>query len=293
MRDVSSRREAERLSLVRRIKDKLFLVILVVLSMAAFLPLFHIVASILYYGGWTLLRGGLSFLVDTPPSPLSSNLGGIGPALVGSAVLVFLTVILGLPLSFMAAVFTVEYPNTLVARVTKLVCRSFTEIPTVLIGVLSYTLVVIPMGRFSALAGAVALAIVMVPYSYTYMEESLASIPRTYREAAYSLGLTRPRAVFSVFTRIARRGILTGVLIGLAKAAGETAPLLFTIGGLRHAYFNGPDHPVGAIPLLIYEFALTPYRVYREVAWGAALVLIAIYLVIFVVLRRTVREVRM
>lgn len=277
----------------RIIVDKLFKYSVIVVSLIAFMPLFHIITSILVHGGSVVLKTGISFLYELPPSPLSTSIGGIGPSLLGTILLMTITTIVGLPLAFFTAVLAVEYPNSIIAKFVGILTRSFIEIPTILIGVLVYTIIILPMGRFSAIAGAIALALVSLPYMYTYIENALASIPWIYREAAYGLGLTKPKALLHVFIGIARRGIVAGILIGLVKASGETAPLLFTIGGSRHSYFQGLDKPIDAIPLLIYEFVQTPYDIYHEVAWGAALVLLLIYLGVFAVLRLIVKEVEL
>lgn len=277
----------------RKIIDHIFKYTVIIVSVIVLAPLFHIIVSVLMSGGLTIIRAGPSFFYETLPSPLSKTLGGIGPSLLGTFILTGLTIAIGFPLAFFTAVLAVEYPNTLISRVIGVLVRSLVEIPTILTGVLVYTILVIPMGRFSAIAGAIALALVALPYMYTHIESALSSIPRTYREAAYSLGITKFRALIHVFTGIARRGITAGLLIGLAKASGETAPLLFTIGGSRYSYFNGLDQPIDAIPLLIYEYAQTPYKIYHEVAWGAALVLLSIYLTVFVVVRTLVKEVEL
>lgn len=273
--------------------DRLFKYAVLVVAGLALFPLLHIAGSIIWLGGKVLLKAGPGFLYRMPPSPISNSLGGIGPSLLGTIVLMVLTTIIGLPLAFFTAVLAVEYPGSIVSKATSLITRSFIEIPTILVSMLVYTLMVIPMRSFSALAGALALAIVSLPYIYTHVENALASIPWTYREAAFSLGMTRLEALFNVFVGIARRGIIAGVLIGLAKASGETAPLLFTIGGSRHTYYRGLNKPIDAVPLLIYQFALTPYKVYHEVAWGASLILLAIYIAVFTALRSLVKEVEL
>ena len=277
----------------RLLLDRVFTLVVLVASFIVLAPMIHLLATVAVMGGRTLLEAGFSFLYKLPPSPESASLGGIGPALLGSMILMVLSSLLGLPLAFFTAALAVEFPGSRLSRLVSGLCRALTGIPTILVGVLVYTLVVVPMGRFSALAGALALAIVMLPYSYTYMEMALSSVPKSYREAAYSLGLTRMRALIHVFAGIARRGLLAGVLVGLAKACGETAPLLFTIGGLRHSLFTGITGPIDAVPLLAYSFAMTPYEVYHKVAWGACLVLLLIYLLIFVAARMIVGRVRM
>ncbi len=145
------------------------------------------------------------------------------------------------------------------------------EFPTILVGVFVMQLVVVPMGTYSAVAGgALALAIILMPYVAIYTHEAMRRIPFTYREAGYALGLTRINVLFRLLAPMAKRGILTGVLIGMAKAAGgETAPLLFTAGGLYESYPSSIARPVGAVPpLLIYQLVQSPSRADHEMAWG-------------------------
>ena len=277
----------------RIVLDKVFTAIIVMLAILALTPLIWIVSSVVINGVKAIVKAGIDILFKPPASPLSQSLGGVGPALIGTLILMALTTAIGMPIAFFTAVLATEYPHTILAKAVNIVIRTLLEVPTVLIGMFVYSLVVVPMGRFSAIAGAIALAIVLLPYTYTYIESALSSIPREYREAAFSIGLTRIRALMKVFVGIARRGILAGMLIGLAKACGETAPLLFTIGGSTRVYFTGIDQPIDAIPLLIYRYALTPYENYHALSWAAALILISIYLPIFVLAKVLVREVEM
>ncbi len=277
----------------RLIVDRAFSIIIVLSAMVALLPVFHIIGSIIMHGGSTLVKAGPSFLIEKPPSPLSNDVGGIGPPLLGTTILMLLTTIIGFPLAFLTAVMAVEYPRSIIARGTGLLIRSFIEVPTILISILIYTLLVVPMASFSVIAGAIALGIVSLPYMYTHIENALSSIPKSIREGAYGIGLTKMKALIHVFFGVAKRGIMAGLLIGLAKASGETAPLLFTVGGGRSSYFMGVDKPIDAIPLLIYDFVQTPYKLYHDVAWGAALILLAIYLGVFFSIRLIVKEVEL
>ncbi len=270
----------------RYFKDKLFKITVFLSASAGVAPLFAIISAIVVNGGKTILSVGPSFFYGLPSSPLSSNPGGIGPALAGSLILMFLSMIIGYPLAFMTAILAAEFPESMFGRVIDVLVKSLLEIPTILIGILVYTLVVVPTGCFSAWAGAIALAIVVLPYIYTHIENALRNIPVDIRLASYSLGLSKAKSVFYVFTIETRRELLTAALIGLARASGETAPLLFTIGGNWFTYFQGLDKPIGAVPLLIYTYTLTPYTNYHEAAWGASLVLLTIYLCLFVVFRR-------
>ncbi|AGK60457.1 phosphate ABC transporter membrane protein 2, PhoT family [Archaeoglobus sulfaticallidus PM70-1] len=274
---------------IRIIKEKIFLISIAVFTAAAIIPLFHIIYSVIVRGIPAL---SIEFLLGSLPAP-NDGLGGIGPAIAGTFVLVFLSSLIGLPIAILAGIYSAEYPNSILGRLTKTLLQIMLEFPTILVGVFVMQVVVIPMGSYSALAGAFALAIVMMPYVAISTEEALKEIPFTYREAGFSLGLSRFKVVFHILMKMARKGILTGVLIGMAKVAGETAPLLFSAGGSSRIYFAGLDKPVGAIPLLIYNLIQQPYENYHQIAWGAALVLMLIFLGIFIPIRLKIKEVKL
>ena len=167
------------------------------------------------------------------------------------------------------------------------------EFPTVLVGLTIYATEVKWVGHYNMLAGALALAIVVLPYMAVHVSEALRGIPRDLREAAFSVAASRMKAVYRILVGVARRGILVGVLMGLAKAAGETAPLLFTIGGYFQVPPQGLTGPGGAVSLLIYSYAQQALPGYRLLAWGAALVLMAIVFAVMIAARLLVREVRL
>ncbi|RLI82009.1 phosphate ABC transporter permease PtsA [Archaeoglobales archaeon] len=275
----------------RLVKEKVFLISITVLSLLAILPLFHILFSVTVNGLPVLVKGGFGFLTGTLASP-GDGLGGIGVAIVGTFVLVFLSSLIGLPIAVVAGIYAAEYPNSAIGRLTKTLLQIMLEFPTILVGLFVMQIIVVPMGNYSALAGALALAIVMMPYVAVSTEEAMKEIPFTYREAAFSLGLTRFKVVFRVLMGMARKGVLTGILIGMAKVAGETAPLLFSAGGASRVYFMGIDKPIGAIPLLIYNLVQQPYKNYHQIAWGAAFVLMLIFLAIFIPIRLKIKEVK-
>ena len=278
--------------LARMIKEKIFIASIAVLTVLTILPLFHIMFSVTVRGLPVLMEGGWEFLTGTLAPP-GDGLGGIGPAIVGTFILTFLASLLGLPIAILTGVYAAEYPNSLLGRGTRTLLMIMMEFPTILVGLFVMQILVVPMGSYSALAGALALAIVMMPYVAVYTEEALRQIPPTYREAAFSLGLTRFKVVFRILIGMARKGILTGVLIGMAKVAGETAPLLFTAGGSSRIYFAGFDKPIGAIPLLIYNLVQQPFENYHQIAWGAAFVLMLIFLAIFLPIRLSLKEVKL
>ncbi|MEM0036613.1 MAG: phosphate ABC transporter permease PstA [Candidatus Korarchaeum sp.] len=275
---------------IREVKEKAFIAISVFLAALAVLPIFHILFSVLCRGLPPILAAGMTFLTEAPPPP-GRGIGGIGPSLVGTFMLALISSLVGVPLSFASALFSVEFPDNLISRGVRTLSKALLQIPSILVGMLIYMLIVIPMGRFSMLAGSLALAIMMIPYVTTYVEEALESVPKTYREAGYALGFSRTQVVFKVSVSIAKRGILTGVLIGFAKVTGETAPLLFTVGKQRQEVSLNPLGYSDSISLLIFDFVQTPYANWHEVAWGAALVLTSIFLAIFLISRSFTRRV--
>ncbi len=277
---------------IRILKEKLFLICIGILTIATVFPLFHIMYSIIANGLPVLIKGGWSFLTGTLAPP-GDGLGGIGPAIVGTFILTALASLIGLPVAVLTGIYAAEYPNSLIGRATRTLLMIMMEFPTILVGLFVMNLVVLPMGSYSAIAGALSLAIIMMPYVAVYTDEALKSIPPKYREGAFALGLTRAKVVFKVLIGLARKGIMTGVLIGIAKVAGETAPLLFTAGGASRVYFDGLNRPIGAIPLLIYNLVQQPYTNYHEIAWGASLLLMIIFLGLFLPIRLSLKEVKL
>uniref|UniRef100_A0A7C2NA71 Phosphate transport system permease protein PstA n=1 Tax=Archaeoglobus fulgidus TaxID=2234 RepID=A0A7C2NA71_ARCFL len=278
--------------MLREVKERLFLCGIAVAAVLTVMPLFHIIYTVAVEGIPVLMKAGLNFLTDTLAPP-GEGLGGIGPAIFGTLVITTLASLLGLPVAVITGVYAAEYPESIIGRLTRTLLTIMMEFPTILVGLFVMQILVIPMGSYSAIAGALALALVMMPYVAVYTEEAFRNIPFTYREAAFSLGLSRFKVVFRVLAGMARKGMVTGMLIGMAKVAGETAPLLFTAGGSNRIYFAGLDKPVGAVPLLIYNLIQQPYENYHEIAWGASLVLLLIFLAVFLPLRLSLKEVRL
>ncbi|AEH07070.1 phosphate ABC transporter permease PstA [Methanothermococcus okinawensis] len=269
---------------IRMVKDKIFLITVGALTLIAILPLFHIIISIIIKGLPIILKNGSTFIFGT----LSE--GGIGPAIVGTLMLTLLATLIGLPLAFLAGAYSYEYPDSFIGRTTKMLLQIMLEFPTILVGVFVMGILVVPMGSFSAIAGALALALILTPYVSVYTEEAMAEIPRIYKEGGYALGCTRAQVIFKVITKMAKKGILTGILIGMAKVSGETAPLLFTAGGLYESYPSNPLEPVGAIPLLIYTLVQSPSIEDHQMAWGAALVMLILFLALFVPIRYALKD---
>jgi phosphate transport system permease protein len=274
--------------MLRILKNYLFVVFIVASAVAAIIPLFHILFSVFYNGIPVLAKYGMEFLTDNLPPPNKEG-GGIFPAIYGSLMMILLSSLLGIPLAVFAGVFIAEYPNNPLSRAARVVLMIMLEFPTILVGLFVMAIVVIPMGTFSAIAGAIALTIVMLPYVATYTEQAIRSVPPHYKEAGYALGLKKFRVVFSITLKMAKKGFMTGLLIGVAKVSGETAPLIFTAGNVWRST-NALNEPAGAIPLWIYYLVQQPYANYHEIAWGAAVVLLTIFLAIFLPARLMVRS---
>lgn len=269
---------------IRMIKENIFLISIGILTLLATLPLFHIIFSIFSNGFSTVMERGLPFITET-----FSN-GGIGPAIVGTLLLTISATVIGVPLAFLAGTYAYEFPNTIIGRTTKILLQIMLEFPTILVGIFITGVVVFPMGSYSLLAGALALAMILMPYVAVFTEEAMAEIPKIYKEGAYALGCTRAQVIFKVVTKMAKKGILTGLLIGMAKVAGETAPLVYTAGGLYESYPTSLFEPVGALPLLIYNLIQSPSPEDHKMAWGAALVMGIIFLGIFIPIRYSLKK---
>ncbi|TDA29833.1 MAG: phosphate ABC transporter permease PtsA [Archaeoglobi archaeon] len=272
----------------RRLKDDLFVLFAFASALLAILPIFHILFSVFYNGIPVLAKYGVEFLSGTLPPPNKAG-GGVFPAIYGSLTMIVLSLMLGIPLGVFAGVFIAEYPSSSISKAARTVLVIILEFPTILVGLFVMAVMVIPMGRFSAIAGAFALTIVMLPYVATYTEQAIRSVPQHYKEVGFALGLNRFRIVFSITLRIAKKVFITGLLIGMAKVSGETAPLIFTAGNVWRST-GALNEPAGAIPLWIYYLVQQPYSNYHEIAWGAAVVLLAIFLVIFLSARLMVRS---
>ncbi|MCS7111502.1 MAG: ABC transporter permease subunit [Ignisphaera sp.] len=277
----------------RYLKDRIFVGAVLLTSILTLAPLFHMIATIVVNGAQVLAIYGLRFFTETPPPPISGAGGGIAPALVGSILVTLLSLPLSVSLALLAAILSTEFPRNPISRLADTFSRSFASIPTIIVSMVVYTVVVVPMGSFSALAGAVALSLISLPYAYTAFSTALRSIPHTYREAAYAVGMNRLQTVARVFIPIVKRAVVVGILITFARAMGETAALLFTAGRYRAGVSLDIRAATDAVPLMIFDFITTPFKVYHEIAWGATLVLLLIYLAIFIAVKTAVREVRL
>jgi phosphate transport system permease protein len=231
-------------------------------------------ALILFY----VVRQGVSAISWTffthTPGQIGDPPGGMANGIVGSLMVTGLGAVFAVPVGVLAGVYASEYRGTRFAAAVRFAADTLNGVPSIVIGVFAYGVVVLPFHHFSAAAGAVALGIMMLPLVMRTTEELLRLVPATLREGALALGATRAHAVFTVVLPAALPGIVTGVLLALARVAGETAPLLFT--SLNNAYFStDPRQPISTLTVQVYTFATSPYPEWHQQAWAGALVLVA------------------
>lgn len=247
-----------------------------------------ILLLILGYIAWRGLSSiNVEFLTDTP-KPVGEG-GGIGNAILGTLILLALASVIGLPLGIAAGVYLSEFGRGWFAGVVRFVADTLTGVPSIVTGVFVYTLIVIPTRHFSALAGGIALGIIMIPIVTRTTEEMLRLVPASLREGALALGAPQWRVTTGVVLPAAASGIATGAMLAVARVSGETAPLLFTAFGSR--FFNVYlDQPIASLTVQIFNYAVSPYDEWHAQAWAATLVLMTLILVINVSVRLLTRK---
>jgi phosphate transport system permease protein len=255
---------------LRKLGDRVATFLAVLSTILVILPL---VAIFVYL----LVRGAASVNLDfftQIPKPVGEVGGGMANAIVGSAVLLGIASLLGVPVGIAGGVYLAEFGRgTKLANAIRFTADVLNGVPSIVMGIAAYALIVMPQGHFSALAGGVALAIMMIPTICRTTEEMLLMVPHAVREAALGLGVPNWRSVLSITVRTASPGIITGCMLAFARVAGETAPLLFTALG-NEFWSTSINQPIAALPLQIYVYAQSPYDDWHRLAWAGALVLI-------------------
>jgi len=243
-----------------------------------------ILALILGY----ILVNGLSFInldfLTQPAKPVGELGGGMRYEIIGTFILIVLASVLALPIGLMTGIFLSEFGNPRLASMVRFVADILAGVPSIVVGVFAYAILVRPLHSYSAISAAVALAIIMIPVLARTAEESLRLVPNTMREAALALGITRWRAVVGVVIPGALTGIVTGIMLAVARIAGETAPLIFTALGNNFG-FQGLLKPIGALPLQIWRYAMSAYTDWQHQAWAGAFLLVLLILGISIVVR--------
>ena len=235
--------------------------------------LFLILGYLIYNGGHSL---NLNFFTQLP-KPVGETGGGMANAIVGSLKLLLLAAVMGLPVGLLAGIYLAEFGGKTFSFIVRYVTDLLNGVPTIVIGIFAYALVVLPVKHFSALAGGVALGIMVIPITVRSTEEFLRGVPNSMREAAMALGASKWKTIATVVLPAASGGILTGMLLALARVAGETAPLLFTAFGNRY-WGQGWGQPIASLPVMIYTYAISPYDDWHRQAWAAGLVLLMLVL---------------
>jgi len=257
------------------IQDLTFKVIIVLFSFLSIIPLFFILFHI-FKNGISVIN--LDFLINLP-RPLGETDGGISNALVGSGLLIIISCILAVPLGIFGGIYLSENKKGKFSYILRLCVEILQGIPSIVIGIIAYVWVVLPLKTFSALSGGVALGIMMLPVIVRATEETLKMIPHSLKEASLALGVPYYRTIIKVILPAGLSGILTGILLGIARVAGETAPLLFTAFGSPFMNMN-ITKPVNSLPLLIFNYATSPYNDWHKIAWGASFVLVIFVLLL-------------
>jgi phosphate transport system permease protein len=237
--------------------------------------------------GYLVFNGGASINWDfftKLPKPVGEAGGGMANAIVGSGKILLLASLLGVPIGFLGGIYLAEFSGKGMASVVRYAADLLNGVPSIVIGIFAYSLVVLPFKHFSTYAGAFALGMMMIPITLRSTEEFLKSVPRMLREGAMALGASKWKTIATVIVPAAYRGIMTAILLALARVAGETAPLLFTAFGNRFES-HGWSQPTATLPVMIYTYAVSPYDDWHRQAWAAGLVLLGLVLIINILAR--------
>src|SRR5499433_2950467 len=265
---------APQISLGRRLTDGLITLSTAGAVLLVLLPLGAIFAYLVYKGIGSL---NWAFLTETP-KPVGEPGGGMANAIAGSVYILLIASSMGVPIGIGAGIYLCEYGRNRFGNLIRFTADVLNGVPSIIVGIVAYGLVVLTQGHFSALAGGVALAIMMVPTITRATEEMLLLVPISVREAAYGLGVSRWRTTLSITLRTATSGVITGVMLAFARIAGETAPLLFTAFGNQYWNWN-INQPTAALPLQIFSYAISPFDEWHRQAWAGALILIVLIVV--------------
>lgn len=235
--------------------------------------LFLILGYLIWNGGRSL---NWAFFTQLPKGPGEAG-GGMANAIVGSAKLIFLASVVGIPVGFIAGVYLSEFGGVRFPFLIRYVADLLNGVPSIVVGIFAYALIVLPVKHFSAWAGAIALAVMLIPVVVRNTEQFLRNVPDSLREGALSLGASKWKTIVTVVIPASLSGVLTGIILGVARIAGETAPLIFTSFG-NQFWSSGFNEPTASLPVMIYNYAISPYDDWHRQAWAAGLVLLSLVL---------------
>lgn len=269
----------------RKIKHYTMYTLIGLATILAVVPLFAVFIYIVQKGFPALNWNFFTHL----PAPTGESGGGMGNAILGSLVMILMASVVGIPIGVFGGVYLAEYPQGQLPKVFRMVVDLLTSLPSIVVGLFIYVVVVMPMKGFSAHAGAAALVILMIPTIIKTTEEVLKLLPQHVREAGLALGIPRWKVIVSIILKGSRSAVITGVILAIARISGETAPLLITAFGNR----NWPEQlaqPTASLPVQIYNYAISPYEDWHQQAWGGAFVLVSLVFIINLTARVILRN---
>jgi phosphate transport system permease protein len=264
----------------RKFVNALMFGITALCALASVCVLFWILGYLVWNGGRAL---DLDFFTQLPKPPGEAG-GGMANAVIGSGQIILVAALIGVPIGFLGGVYLAEFGSGTVPFLIRYTADLLNGVPSIVIGIFAYTLVVVPAKHFSAFAGGVALSIILIPTTLRTTEQFLRAVPQTLREGALALGASKWQAVASVVVPAAIRGVSTGIILGIARIAGETAPLLFTSFSNRY-WGTSLNQPTASLPVMIFTYAISPYADWHRQAWAAALLLLAAMLLLNIAAR--------
>jgi len=268
----------------RRIVSRIAETLCAAAVILALVPLALILFYVIREGAGAL---NLAFFTQMP-KPVGEAGGGMANAIVGTLILIAIAALFAVPIGCICGIHLAEYPDTKFSSVVRFAADVMNGVPSIVVGIFAYGLVVLPVKRFSAVAGGIALGLLMLPIVVRTTEELLRLVPSGLREGALALGATRGRAVFTVIVPAALPGILTGILVALARVAGETAPLLFTSFNNRF-WSTSLGQPIASLTVQVFTYAISPYEDWHRQAWAGAFLLVALILTLSILARVSVR----
>jgi len=269
----------------RKITNSVMIGLCALAGVLTILPLLYI---FLYTTRSGISSLNLDFFTQLP-KPVGEEGGGMANAIVGSLILIGIGALIGIPVGILSGIYISEYSKNFIATIVRFTTDILSGVPSIVIGIFAYGVVVIPMQRFSALAGGFALGILMIPTITKVTEEMLKLVPQSLREASLALGVSRWKTTLRIVLTTASSGIITGILLAIARAAGETAPLLFTAFG-NSFWQTSIDEPMAALPLQIFAYAISPYEDWHRQAWAGAFVLIFLVFIVNLLVRYVTRN---
>lgn len=243
--------------------------------------------TLVFILGYLFIHGGKSLswnFFTKLPTPVGESGGGMANAILGSAKLLAVAMVVGVPIGFLGGVYLAEFGGSTFSFIVRYTTDLLNGVPSIVIGIFAYTVIVLPQKHFSTLAGGLALGVMMIPIAVRSTEEFLRAVPVSLREGAIALGASKSKAILTVVIPAAKNGIMTGIMLNLARVAGETAPLLFTSFSNRY-WSPGWEQPTAALPVMIFTYAIAPYEDWHQQAWSAGFVLLTLVLAVNVIAR--------